>query len=105
MIPRVLCKTLTLDNGTENVLHEEITQTCALKIFFAHAYSPWERGANEHVNGLLRRRFPKGIDFRQLTDEDVHREVNRINKTPRQSLNYQTPEQVFFKAAGGALRK
>lgn len=104
-IPRILCKTLTLDNGTENVLHGEITKACFLTIFFAHAYSPWERGANEHANGLLRRRFPKGIDFRKLTDEDVQREVKRINQTPRKSLNYRTPEEVFLKAAGGALRK
>lgn len=96
-------KTLTLDNGTENVLHAEITKACALTVFFANAYSPWERGANEHANGLLRRRFPKGIDFSKVTDEDVRLEVKRINQTPRKSLNYRTPEEVFFKAVGGAL--
>lgn len=104
-IPIAMRKTLTLDNGTENVLHSKITKACALAIFFAHAYSPWERGANEHANGLLRRRFPKGIDFRKVTDEDVQAEVKRINKTPRKSLNYRTPEEVFLKAAGGALGK
>jgi transposase, IS30 family len=104
-IPTNMRKTLTLDNGTENVLHGEITKACALTIFFARAYSPWERGANEHANGLLRRRFPKGIDFRKVTDEDVQAEVKRINQTPRKSLNYRTPEEVFLKAAGGALGK
>lgn len=103
-IPIALRKTLTLDNGTENVLHGEITKASALVIFFARAYSPWERGANEHANGLLRRRFPKGIDFRKVSDEDVQAEVKRINQTPRKSLSYRTPEEVFLKAASGALR-
>ena len=102
-IPERLCKTLTLDNGTENTLHHEITQTKKMNVFFADAYSPWQRGTNEQTNGLLRRYFPKGTNFRKVTHHKLQEVVKLINQRPRKILNYRTPEEVFFKALGGAL--
>ena len=32
-VPERLCKTLTLDNGTENTLHHEITKAKGMKVF------------------------------------------------------------------------
>jgi IS30 family transposase len=102
-IPQRLCKTLTLDNGTENTLHQEISAAKNMKVFFADPYSPWQRGTNEQTNGLLRRYFPKGTDFRDVTDVELQRVITIINQRPRKSLNYRSPEEVFFSAMGGAL--
>src|SRR3972149_9117749 len=33
---------LTLDNGTENARHSEITEAIGAKCYFAHPYSSWE---------------------------------------------------------------
>lgn len=50
-------KTLTFDNGSE---FADMTKIKNCQIYFAHPYSPWERGTNENCNGLLRQFFPEG---------------------------------------------
>lgn len=37
-------RSLTLDNGTENTQHQEITNVLGTICFFAHPYASWERG-------------------------------------------------------------
>ena len=81
-VPDCLCRTLTLDNGTENAAHAEIAEAKTMDVYFAHPHSPWQRGANEQVNGLIRRYFPKGTDFRKVTDEQIEEVVLRINQRP-----------------------
>ncbi|MBU2897298.1 IS30 family transposase [Vibrio hepatarius] len=53
-------KTITADNGTEFAGHEEIVKITGADFYFAKPYSSWERGLNEHTNGLIRRFLPKG---------------------------------------------
>ena len=52
-------QTLTLDNGTENAKHELLAAKLGIKCYFAHPYASWERGTNEHINGLIRWYLPK----------------------------------------------
>lgn len=51
-----LFKTITFDNGSKFAQLAQATET---EIYFAHPYSPWERDANEHANGLLRAFFQR----------------------------------------------
>lgn len=102
-VPESLCHTLTLDNGTENAEHATFAEAKSMDIYFAHPHSPWQRGANEQANGLIRRYFPKGTDFRTVTDEQIEEVVLRINQRPRKCLNYQSPYEVFAEALRGAL--
>ena len=92
-----------MDNGREFARFKQIEQNTGLSIYFADPYSPWQRGANENTNGLLRRYFPKGMDFRQVTDEALAIAVKKLNHKPRKCLNYQTPHAVFMQARRGAL--
>ena len=87
--------TLTFDNGTEMVYHEEMERRTGLVVYFAHPYHSWERGKNENTNGLLRRYFPKKTLFDQITQEDVDRVVRRINTRPRKRLGYMSPYTVY----------
>lgn len=91
-----IVKTITLDNGTEFALHDQIEKELNTVVYFAHPYSPWERGLNENTNGLIRKFYPKGTDFSEVTDEDLLRVQNLINERPRKSLNYKTPKEVLY---------
>ena len=62
-VPAALRKTLTYDRGKEMAEHAQLAQRLAIQLFFADPYSPWQRGANENTNGLLRQYLPKGTDW------------------------------------------
>jgi IS30 family transposase len=89
--PQNIRRSLTLDNGTEHVLHEEITKAIGLPCFFCHPYSAWERGSNENINGLIRWYLPKGTDFANISDEMVGWIESRLNHRPRKCLDFKTP--------------
>ena len=93
-LPNGARRSLTLDNGTENSRHEDITKAIGTRCYFARPYASWQRGSNEQVNGLVRRYFPKGTDFGKVTDEQVAMVESLINNRPRKCLGYKTPLEV-----------
>jgi IS30 family transposase len=93
-LPEGARRTLTLDNGSENSRHEDITEAIGTRCYFARPYASWQRGSNEQVNGLIRRYFPKGTDFGKVTDEQVASVESMINNRPRKCLGYKTPLEV-----------
>lgn len=103
-LPDRFRKTLTRDRGAENLGYEELEQTLGIRCFFAHAYHSWERGSNENTNGLIRRFFPKGTDFRAVSDEEIQRVEYLLNTRPRKRLGWKTPYQVFYELTGVALQ-
>ncbi|CDG19507.1 transposase (fragment) [Xenorhabdus doucetiae] len=88
-------KTITFDNGLEFAEHERIGKNLETKIYFAHPYSPWERGINENINGLIRDYFPKGTDFNKVSEREVNLVANRLNNRPRKTRDYKTPNELF----------
>ena len=94
-IPTVARKTITYDNGSEFSGHAEITEALNASCYFATPYHAWERGLNEHTNGLVRRYFPKSTDFNLITDEEVKEVENLLNNRPRKVLGYKTPIEAF----------
>lgn len=102
-IPLTLRHTLTLDNGKEFARFHDIEENTGLDIYFADPYSAWQRGTNENTNGLLRRYFPKGLDFRTVTENALAQTVKKLNHRPRKCLGYRTPHEVFMSACRGAV--
>jgi IS30 family transposase len=100
-VPRILRQILTLDNGKEFRQFKELERKTGLKVYFADPYSAWQRGTNENTNGLLRQYFPKGIDFRTVSEKEVAIAVKKLNNRPRKCLNYQTPYEVYCQALHG----
>jgi IS30 family transposase len=88
-------KTLTADNGKEFSAHKNISQALEADFYFATPYHSWERGLNEHTNGLIRQYFPKGMSFKDITDEEIARVELALNSRPRKSLDYETPLEAF----------
>lgn len=88
-------KTITLDNGSEFALFKKMEKELNTTVYFADPHSPWQRGSNENVNGQLRFFFPRGFDFRTLTDEKLQEVVDLINSCPKLCLNLLSPNEVF----------
>jgi IS30 family transposase len=56
----------------------------------------WERGLNEHTNGLVRQYFPKGTALTDCTNEEIQYVEDQLNNRPRKVLDYRTPREVFL---------
>lgn len=52
-------ESFTTDRGKEFARHKEVEQILGVPMYFADAYSAWQRGSNENSNSLLREFFPK----------------------------------------------
>lgn len=94
-LPEEFRLSITYDNGREFALHKDIEKECGLTVYFAHAYSPWERGTNENTNGLLREFIPKWTDFTTVTKKKLQYYVDLINNRPRKRLWFKTPYEVM----------
>lgn len=88
--------TITSDNGKEFAYHQEISRVLKTDFYFAHPYQSWQRGLNEHTNGLIREYFPKELEFQEITDTQIVDVQNKLNNRPRKILGYKTPAEVFF---------
>jgi IS30 family transposase len=93
-LPSKSRRTLTLDNGTENAKHEKLTRRLGIQCYFAHPYSAWERGTNEHINGMVRWYLPKGTDFSKIDKKQIAKIESLINNRPRKCLRFKTPLEV-----------
>ncbi len=94
-LPRWSVKSTTWDNGTEHTGHEQVTKQLSIPIYFAQPYKSWQRWSNEHGNGMIRRFFPKGTNFDDISDVEIQKVVDYLNNRPRKILGYKTPKQVF----------
>jgi transposase, IS30 family len=93
--PTALAKTLTWDRGTEMANHAELTKRTRIDVYFADPYSPWQRGSNENINGLLREYLPKGTDLKVHSAADLAAIATELNNRPRKRLGYLTPAEVL----------
>lgn len=91
---RFLCKSVTTDNGFEFIGHEQL-KDLGIATYFADPYSSWQRGTNEHHNGLLRRYLPKKTDFENLSQGELDDMVWEINNKPRKVHDYLTAEEML----------
>jgi IS30 family transposase len=89
--------TITADNGGEFSKHEEVSKKLNADFYFAKPYHAWERGLNEHTNGLIRQYIPKNIPIINFTQEKINEIEDLLNNRPRKVLNYLTPIEAYKK--------
>ena len=93
-------KSITVDNGCEFQDFEGIEIAHRRKgkrtiVFFCHPYSAYERGSNENMNRLIRRFFPKGTNFDEVTKEQVAEAERWVNNYPRKLLGWKSAAALF----------
>ena len=86
--------TITSDNGSEFADHQYIAKELGIDFYFAKPHHPWERGANENLNGLIRQYIPKGISFEYITHQYIEEMTLEINQRPRKRLGFLSPKEA-----------
>ena len=90
-----LVNSITLDNGTEFAKFAQIEKNHGTTVYFADPHSPWQRGSNENLNGLIRFFFPKGTNFLEVSEDEVLSVVFLINTRPRKCLDWLSPAEFL----------
>jgi IS30 family transposase len=87
--------TMSFDNGSEFSTYHEVEDRLKTTVYFAAPRSPWQRGTNENLNGLLRFFFPKGANLLTFSPQYLEQVVDLINDRPRKCLGWLSPQQIF----------
>jgi len=92
-LPKAMLKTVTWDQGSEMANHATFTVATDCDLFFCDPHSPWQRGSNENLNGLIRDFYPKGTNFNDVSDDDIAKMQDLLNIRPRKTLQWATPAE------------
>ena len=103
VLPADARRTITLDNGSENTEHLDITSVIGTRAYFCAPFHSWEKGSVENLAGLVRRFFPKKTDFSLVTPQQIESVESLLNNRPRKCLNYATPMEVLSGAITGGM--
>lgn len=94
-MPLAVRKSMTYDQGREITRHAEITQKTGVAVYFCDPHSPWQRGSNENINGLIRQYLPKGTDLSVCSQEQLDAIAYELNIRPRKRFNWKCPIEVM----------
>jgi IS30 family transposase len=84
-------KSATFDNDIGFTKHQQLN----IHTYFCHPYSSWQKGQIEYANRMIRRYIPKKTLLKNISQAHIDIIVHKINHTPRECLNYKTPQQLF----------
>ncbi len=97
---RDVFQSITVDNGgefqdCEGMERSRRARKPRTKIYYCHPYSAYERGSNENMNRIVRRFFPKGTNFDQITASEVAAVDEWMANYPRRILGWKTPRMLY----------
>src|SRR2546421_752635 len=100
-LPVQLRRSLTWDQGKEMAEHRRFSVETGVEGYFCDPRSPWQRGANENTNGLLRQYFPKGKSLAGGTQAELDEVARKLNGRPRPTLGFRTPAEKLTELIDG----
>ena len=86
---------MTYDQGREMSMHKKLSEQTGIAVYFCDPHSPWQRGSNENMNGLVRQYLPKGTDLSIYSQEQLDAIADEINNRPRKGLGVRSPLAVY----------
>lgn len=97
---KLIFKSITFDNGTEfrdfkGMEQSIFDNTLRTKIYYANPYHSWERDSNENGNRMMRKYYPKGTNFSNISDKAILKATNMINYSNRKLLNNLSSAQML----------
>ena len=96
--------TILTDNGSEFKRPSEIENNgpdvLDSKVFYCDPQRSDQKSQIELSHEYIRRYIPKNITINNYTEENIFDMMCHINSTPRKSLDWQSPYEVFIKMFG-----
>lgn len=93
-LPLTVRKSMTYDQRRKMTRHAEITQKTGVAIYFCDPHSPWQRGSNENITGLIRQYLPKGTDLPAHCQQELDEIALSLNRRPRKHFAFKCPIEV-----------
>ena len=88
-------KTITTDNGIEFEKIGILANWIDCQVYYCEPYASYQKGSNEHLNGIIRRFYKKGFDFSTITDFDINDMQNKINHMSREIFNWKSSYDLY----------
>ena len=93
-------QSITVDNGSEFQDCDGMQKSLRRRqprttIYYCHPYTASERGSNENMNRIIRRFFPKGTNFDEVTAAEVAQAETWMNDYPRAILGWRSAGALF----------
>lgn len=92
---KALRLSMTYDQGREMAMHKALSKRTGIAVYFCDPHSPWQRGSNENMNGLVRQYLPKGADLSVYSQLELDAIADEINNRPRKGLGLRSPLPVY----------
>lgn len=93
-------QSITVDNGSEFQDCDGMQKSLRRRqprttVYYCHPYTASERGSNENMNRIIRRFFPKGTNFDEVTAAEVAQAETWMNDYPRAILGWRSAGALF----------
>ncbi|RUO85780.1 IS30 family transposase [Spiroplasma endosymbiont of Megaselia nigra] len=89
-------KGIITDRGKEFSKFEEMEKIAGSNVYYCDPGSPKQKPLIERMNREFRKRYLKGTDFNNVTQQEIDLVVNIINEKLRPVLNWRTAKEVFL---------
>ena len=89
-------KGIITDRGKEFSKFEEMEKVTGSNVYYCDPGSPKQKPLIERINREFRKRYLKGTDFNNVTQQEIDWVVNVMNEKLRPCLNWRTSKEVFL---------